>query len=132
MPPSGEKTAKSQKKRVDDTTRTMTESLEEMGSAIKGKRGRPGRWNSLQEVALEAEAQPFWKFLEGRNFQGGSRKVKGDDGKTVQQYIDKRVDSLFKTPTFSVIPDKMSLDAFRTVSSNSSMATYITQCHDRV
>jgi hypothetical protein len=106
MAPTNEKTAKL-KKDLDSTTT----------KAIKGKRGRKGPWNVLQDVALEGAVQSFQTYLEDRNFQGGSQRIKGDDSMTVNEYIEKKVNALFGTATFSVVPNNMTLDTFRTVSS---------------
>jgi hypothetical protein len=112
MAPTNQKMSKPKKDR-DTTTST----------AIKGKRGRKGPWNVLQEVALEGAVETFRKYLEDRNFQGGSRRIKGDDGTTVNEYIDKTVDALFGTLTFQAIPNNMTLEIFRTVSSMPSLST---------
>jgi hypothetical protein len=125
MGPATEKKAKP-KKDLDSTT----------AKAIKGKRGRKGPWNVLQEVALEGAVETFRGYLADRNFQGGSRRIKGDDGTTVNEYIDKTVDALFATATFSAIPNNMTLESFRTVSSLPSLSTSLlsirTECEGEV
>jgi hypothetical protein len=125
MAPTNEKMAKPRKGL--DSTATK---------AIKGKRGRKGTWNVLQEVALEGAVETFRGYLEDRDFQGGSQRIKGDDGTTVNEYIDKTVDGLFGTATFSAIPNNMTLESFRTVSSLPSLSMLLlsirTECEGEV
>jgi hypothetical protein len=90
----------------------------------------------LQEVALEGAIETFWGYLENRNFQGGSQRIKGNDGTTVNKYIDKTVNTLFGTGTFLVIPNNITLESFRTVSSLPSLSTSLlsirTECEGEV
>jgi hypothetical protein len=63
-------------------------------------------------------SRTFIAHLKKLDYTGGKRSKKGPDGEeSVKEYVDTRVDALFKTDLFRLhLPLNMALETFRSVS----------------